>query len=158
MPLEPSRLRVSLTSGMVGSSMPLMNCMPLAMHTVLGAAARAGRAAGRARGNATPPALCAADGDPGTDASFPAGLGLVLYKEQPAQDAARPPLLLASALAATSRTAPAASCIFTVNIDGEMGGKAAAQAGLRVRVDSGGWISAMQMWPTRWAKREKCWS
>ena len=52
-PLEPSRLRVSLTSGMVGSSMPLMNCMLLAMATTRraasGARTEARAAAGRAR-------------------------------------------------------------------------------------------------------------
>jgi len=47
-PLEPSRLRVSLTSGMVGSSMPLMNCMLLAMAMTRRAAIGA-RVAGRAR-------------------------------------------------------------------------------------------------------------
>lgn len=53
-PLAPSLLRVSLTSGMVGSSMPLMNSMLLAMQVTCGRAARTAtaRVAGRARVNA----------------------------------------------------------------------------------------------------------
>lgn len=91
-PLEPSRLRVSLTSGMVGSSMPLMNCMPLAMHTVLGAAARTGRAAGRARVNAAPPALCAAGciSQSGTDSSIFYDCRMVQSGKQASQEAGRP--------------------------------------------------------------------
>jgi len=37
-PLAPSLLRVSLTSGMVGSSMPRMNSMRLAAHVIWGRA------------------------------------------------------------------------------------------------------------------------
>jgi hypothetical protein len=54
-PLAPSLLRVSFTSGMVGSSMPLINSMLLAMQTICGRATRlaaAWRTAGRARVNA----------------------------------------------------------------------------------------------------------